>query len=152
MGRIQEIACEARIKCTVLDLSKNQCRVGIIPIRFWLIAFRFSSIAPGGCFIGHDKDSHWMFEHRTIDFFCRPYIVYSVFIVFNFLWSWTKLQVQAHFDNFRQILLVESAVYTILFITQIRKYCHITITIDRLIASFVRAQNYLIFAVFELWY
>ena len=58
VGRIQEIACEARIKCTVLDLSKNQCRVGIIPIRFWLIAFRFSSIAPGGCFIGHDKDSH----------------------------------------------------------------------------------------------
>ena len=54
VGRIQE----ARMKCTVLDLSKNQFRVGFIPIRFWLIAFRFSSIAPGGCFIGHDKDSH----------------------------------------------------------------------------------------------
>ena len=51
-------ASHTRVKCTVLDLSKNQCRVGIIPIRFWLIAFRFSSIAPGGCFIGHDKDSH----------------------------------------------------------------------------------------------
>ena len=79
------------------------------------------------------------------------HILYILFSLFSTFFELEKnCRFQAAFDNLRQILLVESAVYTILFITQIRKYCHITITIDRLIASFVRAQNYLIFAVFEL--
>ena len=82
----------------------------------------------------------------------------SVYFYFCYMLLWSPNHYQSivhliYCINYAANIFWEKSKLPIAIITLSEKNpLRITTTIDRLIASFVRAQNYLIFAVFELWY